>query len=117
MELGNAVFGNSRGKYPIEQVTGFEDEIARLFAVICPYDSAGLEFDNHIFSVFPYYWGDEKIFATKPNFLFKPTGFSIQWYKYPLRDSYTSQNITLNEFREIITQCLDSVPVSKSRML
>lgn len=197
MELGNAVFGNSRGEYPIERGVGWEKQLHRIFDVICPGNYRGEEFDNNVFSVFPYYWGDctcgydekegefsetvwhaeecyqseyKKIshynqwnnhdkwiekhikplyqkfgFETKsetwwhgcavrctcdyekkwevflsnnshdkncpivkPNFLFKPTGFSIKWYKYPLRDSYMSQNITLNEFAEIINQCVDS---------
>lgn len=237
MELGNLIFGNSRGEYPIERHVGFEDELCRLFdayAPDCDNSWYGVEFENNIFSVFPYYDGDctcgydEKYYqweaenehratcyqvalesamrewlkehpepraqmynaavgeiesgvtfisfkparrssakmwrewyskkrkfenktydslcakfgvgrergamghctcdykdrwhkflkenshdkncpVVKPNFLFKPTGFSIKWYKYPLRDSYMSQFITLGEFRKIISECVDSL--------
>lgn len=44
----------------------------------------------------------------KPNFFYKPTGFQIMWYKYPLRDSYMNQNITVDEFKEILTHCTES---------
>lgn len=44
----------------------------------------------------------------KPNFLYKPTGFKIMWYKYPLRDSYMNQNISLDEFKEILEHCVKS---------
>jgi hypothetical protein len=47
----------------------------------------------------------------KPNFLHNPTGFSIQWYKYPLRDAYMSEKITLVQFRKIIDECIQSVNV------
>ena len=44
----------------------------------------------------------------QPNFLYKPTGFSIMMYKYFLRDSYMNQNISLDEFREILKDCVRS---------
>jgi hypothetical protein len=202
MELGNIVFGNSRGEYPIERDEGFEKELYRLFEAVSPerdnsWREYGVRFENDIFSVFPYYWGDctcgydlkegefsdtvwhteacyqveyakvnhynlwnnhdewieryvkplyqkfgfetesenwwhgcsvrctcdyeqkwevflsanshdENCPIVKPNFLFKPTGFSIKWYKYPLRDSYMSQKITLDEFRKIVSKCVES---------
>lgn len=203
MELGNAVFGNSRGEYPLERDEGFEEEIFRLFDRI--YNTKqngyyGIDFENDTFTVMPYYWGDctcgyddresewcennyhrpecyyvaykkiahyydyspgknddfyekhlkplyqkfglptegenwwagyaamcncdysdrwDEFMKTnghskdcpivKPNFLYKPTDFEIQWYKYPFRDSYTNQPITLDEFRVIIDSCIKSV--------
>jgi len=228
MELGNAVFGNSRGEFPIERGAGFEEELFRLFNAYAPdrdnsWREYGVEFENDVFMVFPYYWGEctcgfddyeftekhsancyqtelekEKLkngwikgkygflkyaggglkfgddpgksweieqqkereiikklykkrgwdtksknwwhgcavrcdcdyneryekwlkkigypdghkkdcLLVKPNFLYKPTGFQIQWYKYPLRDSYSNQPITLKEFREIINECIKSL--------
>ena len=44
----------------------------------------------------------------QPNFLYKPTGFQIMCYKYFLRDSYMNQNINLDEFREILKNCVES---------
>lgn len=43
------------------------------------------------------------------NFVYLPTGYSIDWYKYPLRDAYQSEDITLKEFSEIISKCIASV--------
>ena len=45
----------------------------------------------------------------RPNFYYKPNGFEIQWYKYPLRDSYTNKPITLTEFKQIIDKCIESI--------
>jgi len=44
----------------------------------------------------------------QPNFLYKPTGFSIMWYKYALRDSYMNQDISLDKFRVILRDCVMS---------
>lgn len=211
MELGNIIFGNSRGEYPIgRDGRGFEEELYRLFDAYSPkrdnsWREYGEEFENDVFAVMPYYWGEcecgyeereyewceknkhraecyqidyhkipegvefskqylnrhgaflEKYikplykkhgiqvdfadknwwagcavictcdyasrwseFASnnqhaptcrivKPNFLYKPTGFEIQWYKYPLRDSYSNQPIEFNEFKKIIDACIASV--------
>lgn len=122
MELGNMLFGNSRGEFPIERSTGFETELDRLFDAYAPdrdtsWREYGVAFENNVFSVFPYYWGDcdcdeehlSDCKMIKPNFLFKPTGFSIDWYKYPLRDSYSNQKITLREFVTIIDACIESL--------
>lgn len=238
MELGNILFGNSRGSFSIERGQGYEQELARLFDVCAPDRDTnlrdyGVDFENDTFHVFPYYWGDctcgydefesewcehnhhaEDCYQTKlrtavaaydaqigyelpgsllecfdveaekvqrgvsvlsfipnaikrdlgklhsafeeetqrrlcqemnlsypkgcavhctcdyeerwatwsaenshrpdcllerPNFLYKPTGFSIEWYKYPLRDSYMSKNLNLQEFRKIIDACIASL--------
>jgi hypothetical protein len=239
MELGNMMFGNSRGSYPIERGNGWEQEIFRLVEAYSPLsddDRDPPEFENDVFSVFPYYWVDcncgfderdaewseahrhaagcyqsrvytetkaynEKIgykspssfmdmfytdsepvvieghtvgtamtmtprrddrelaklssdfedktrqrlcaelklsypqgcavhctcgyddeyqkwrktndhtaacLLVKPNFLYKPMGFEIQWYKYPLRDSYKNMNVGLGDFRKIIDICVGS---------
>jgi hypothetical protein len=234
MELGNLIFGNSRGEYPLERGVGFEEELYRLFDVIAKSqgrqsgDSYGEEYENDVFSVFPYYWGDctcgfdnyefteehsskcfqkeleqeklkngwiknnygfldyigsglkfgdnedkaykieekreknivkklyekkkgwdtkskdwwygfavrcdcdynqryenwlkqigypdghrEDCLLIKPNFLYKPTGLRIKWYKYPLRDAYISEEISLEEFRKVIDHCVQSVKQNK----
>jgi hypothetical protein len=122
MELGNLIFGNSRGEFPIERDAGFEEQWRRLTEAACiewygfPEDGCGLTHDaergwyeNDVFRVMPYYWGDDPDKAMLPNFLFKPTGFEINWYKYPFRDSYMNRDITPVEFAEIIDACVRSV--------
>lgn len=58
MELGNMVFGNSRGEVSITRHAGFEGLLLRLFAEAELDESYGEDFENEVFSVFPYYWGD-----------------------------------------------------------
>lgn len=45
----------------------------------------------------------------QPNFLYKPTGLRINWYKYPFRDSYMTPKITPAEWKKIMKHCTDSV--------
>jgi len=204
MELGNMIFGNSRGSFPIERGVGYEEELYRLFHAIDPnrdnsWREYGVEFENEVFSVFPYYWGDctcgfeeedyewdennecaETCFSVrlkkyqnelekegitlfndkseewqklvsawclengwsgwegsgghcdcgyndkyeewrkthnhdtkcpivKANFKHKETGFEINWYKYPLRDSYMSAKLSVEEFSKVIDTCIESI--------
>lgn len=66
-------------------------------------------FENDVFIVSPYFWGESEELHGKPNFVFKPEGIEIHWYKYPLRDSYINKKITLEHFKEILEKCKDSV--------
>lgn len=213
MELGNALFGNSRGEYPIPRSVGFEEQFIRLVNFYAPDNCApgyGPEFENATFKVMPYYWGDctceyedkenvwdennhhtntcyqtlvnnelvkrgwiydaetnfynppvnmcydvvkdikysvmqrhcaklglsypdgcavhctcdyednwvafveennhsENCLIVQPNFLYKPTGFTIDWYKYVFRDSYASCPTTLELFTTMINTCIASL--------
>lgn len=44
-----------------------------------------------------------------PNFHHKPSGYRLKWYKHPLRDSYASQNLSVDEFAVLIRSCVESV--------
>jgi hypothetical protein len=57
----------------------------------------GTNYENDVFAMRRFYWGDctcsddtlghgEHCGFSKPNFLFKPTGFRLEWYKYIGRD-------------------------------
>lgn len=116
MELGNIIFGNSRGEYEVPRKE-FEDILIPFMQEIGvgmrgydkDLDDTYATFDNEVFTIRPYYWGDNDSIASLPNFVYKPTNFEIQWYKYPLRDSYMNQDITVKEFKEIIEQCRKSL--------
>lgn len=116
MELGNIIFGNSRGEFEVPRKE-FEDILIPFMVEIGigytgyegDYIETNATFDNEVFTIRPYYWGDDDSIANLPNFVYKPTNFQIQWYKYPLRDSYMNQNITVKEFKEIIEKCKKSV--------
>ena len=45
----------------------------------------------------------------KPNFIYKPDGFRMCWYKYPLRSCYASRDITLDVFEKMIDACVKSL--------
>lgn len=197
MEMGNMLFGHSRGEYPIPRGKGWEEELNRLFDTYAPardnsWREYGEVFENDTFFVFPYYWGDctcgyetaewawseshqheptcyqaaytalspkerdtyrdktivkalckrfgipwnggagcavhctcshDRDWAAwsadhthgtecptvRPNFCYKPQDFQLMWYKYPLRDSYMNQEITLVDFHVIIDACIASL--------
>jgi hypothetical protein len=58
MELGNIVFGNSRGPVPIERGEGYERELERLFCAIDPDYFRDTPHENEVFAIRSYYWGD-----------------------------------------------------------
>jgi hypothetical protein len=47
----------------------------------------------------------------QPNFRFKPTGFKAHWYKYPLRDSYMTPEVSLPDWVAMLKACEASVTV------
>lgn len=116
MELGNMVFGHSRGEFEVPRHEGFEEELHRLFYACDPdwdRNDYSTDFENDTFMVHRYCWCGQETCpfcnCEKPNFLYKPTGFELSWYKYPLRDSYASEEPNLVKFREIIDKCIESV--------
>lgn len=118
MELGNLIFGNSRGKYEFPErnlVNSPEWEDLCKAAEVCNcYGSPEVErdfygFDNEVFTIRPYYWGEDESIAALPNFHFKPTNFTIDWYKYAFRDSYMNQDLTTEQILEIFNKCIESI--------
>ena len=114
IELGNLLFGNSRGKYAVDRdewQDPFCDFLHRNGFDMYGYYERGSErcFENNVFVVRPYYWGHAEEIADLPNFEYKPTGFTISWYKYPLRDAYASHNISTKEFMRILKECEKSM--------
>lgn len=124
MELGNMIFGCSRGPYEFPNRDIVDSwEWGRLINTVCDgcYGFAKDEFEcnarggfsNDIFEINPYYWGDcdcggddtDEHSSTCSlmihNFVYKPTGFWIDWYKYPFRDSYMSHDLTEEQILEI----------------
>lgn len=125
MELGNLMFGNSRGTYAIPRKSFskiitplFDDTYFDMYGYCTNRKSKYIKknkqegneyFENDVFIIRPYYWGENESLMILPNFVYKPTNLEISWYKYPLRDSYSNQNITLKEFKKIIQHCITSI--------
>ena len=198
MELGNWIFGVSRGEVPILRGAGYETLLNELFEAVDKEHNKntmgyGFDFENDTFEIHPYYWGDcpcgyEKLeyewyennkhkedcyqtiyrklekeyesilkipkkkvkelcikygiyynrgigsaihctcdysknwhkflesnghkkdcLMVRPNFLYKSTGYELMWYKYPLRDSYASEELSLIKFTNMIKDCINSI--------
>lgn len=122
MELGNLVFGNSRGEYFIPRET--YQPLFDLFrtrvgidgygyvtdgSLLTPYEMDCGWIDTPVFTIRHYYWGEDEDIAVLPNFTYKPTGFEMSWYKYPLRDAYCNMDLTPTEFSAMLDACVDSV--------
>lgn len=114
MELGNLLFGYSRGVYHIEPRMEYQSAFYE-FLEANGFDGYGHpadksdHYENDVFVIRPYYWGEDEEIARLPNFLYKPTGLEIRWYKYPMRDAYASANISVEEFKTILDECSRSM--------
>jgi len=130
VELGNLIFGHSRGNFEIPRKEAWESPMfdlqEKLMEGCSPY---GTPFENDVFSMRLYDWdaqctcGYEAIEdkwtnknkhtkecrLVKPNFLYKPTGFSLMWYKYALRDSFSNRKISLKKWQRMLKHCEESV--------
>lgn len=109
MELGNLIFGNSRGLYHVEPRMEYQDTFCKFLRRIgCDFEGCskdGEEIDNDVFTLRPYYWGEDEEKADLPNFIYKPANIKISWYKYPMRDAYCNQNVSIKTFKAILKEC------------
>ena len=66
-------------------------------------------FENDTFIIMPFYWDEDDFISSLPNFVYKPTGFSLSWYKYPLRGSYSNRPVTREELESMLIECKKSI--------
>ena len=118
MELGNIIFGNSRGLYHVTPREEYQDVFCE-FLHANGFDMYGYkegyksrEYDNGTFVIRPYYWGEDEEIAALPNFEFRPAGLQIKWYKYPMRDAYSNLDISVDELKRMLAACAASMRVS-----
>ena len=64
-------------------------------------------YENSTFEVKPYNWNDEE--ENDYHFWHKPSGFKLQWYKYPLRSPMVNMEITHEQFLDVLRDCHNSV--------
>ena len=113
IELGNLIFGYSRGDFSIDREKYQDLFVEKLEEIdVDAYghyegplekyknDRGGITTD--VIEINPYWWGDDDndFEIEKPNFFYKPTDLKISWYKYPMRDSYSNkplEEININE--------------------
>lgn len=139
MEIGNLLFGHSRGVCPVDRMP-FERLYSGIFnelldIVNCDnyghYMGKNKAFLSHLggfqcdlFEINPYWWGEcdcgcdeeageyhkDNCALVIPNFRYKLDNgeeFSIRWYKYPFRDSYSNMPITRELFSHIMKNCIE----------
>ena len=70
----------------------------------------GIKYENDVFRMEPYDWSCDEEENQKPNFLYKPTGLELRWYKYISRGTISNQNMTVAELENIIDECIKSLP-------
>jgi hypothetical protein len=120
MELGNMAFGHSRGEHPIDDRMGYLDDFMPLLDAICEGSIYGTNFENESFEMHPYCWCDEETCkqcgtGEQCNFVHKPSGLAVRWYKYAFRDSYMSKSVDRAGFREIVAECVASLEPNKQQ--
>ena len=73
-------------------------------------------YENDTFCVYPFWWGDDDNLeeVNKANFIYKPTGLEIEWYKYPFRSSYMNQDLTRDELKHVFEMCYQSIVRDKN---
>lgn len=66
-------------------------------------------YENDIFLINPYYWGDDEEIQDEPNFVFKPENLEIEWYKYPMRSGFSNKPIDTVNMKRILEICKESM--------
>jgi hypothetical protein len=123
MELGNLIFGHSQGEY---EVSRKYESLFETLAEALGFTNYFGDFECELFETHAYWWGDctcgvddltfdndeiepphsSTCMYNRPNFIYKPTGYELRWYKYPLRDSYGSEYLTEKEFTKMMLDCI-----------
>lgn len=77
---------------------------------LCLMSPDNSEEDNGVFSNRYFSWDDPDTLESqseclKPNFLFKPTGFEVTWYKHPFRSMWMNQDLSPREIMHMMALC------------
>lgn len=128
MELGNALFGHSRGEYVVdrngeacdllndlmselgfdgygrirEDVDAGDPTVKRILAVTARgVEVHGVQGGGTLLLTRSYWWGDdESPEAGLPNLEVPSMGFQLSWYKYMFRDAYSNRPLTVGLVRD-----------------
>ena len=91
------------------QSHGFDDYGHWIDTRLIPYVNEEGSFENAVFALFPYYWGDDEALQSIPNFVYKPDDICIYWYKYPLREAYANKPLTERKLADMLDVCGESL--------
>ncbi len=72
-------------------------------------EEESLDFSNDFFTIRSYYWGDDEDEMLEPNFEIPSEDFNLDWYKYPFRNSYASEELTPKRWNDLIQKCIKSL--------
>lgn len=72
------------------------------------------DYENDTFMIHHYCWCEKDdcrwCSRAAPNFLYKPSGFSITWYKWIGRETKANRAITGKQWAEVFKRCYESIP-------
>jgi hypothetical protein len=72
------------------------------------------DFSNDFFTMRSYCWDyEDEEEASKPNFEVPSENFSLTWYKYPFRSSYSSEKLNPKRWNDLIQKCIKSLEETK----
>lgn len=100
--------------HDLDDRMGFQQAFYELTQAMGDDTGYGVHFDNATFEMHPYCWCASDACPQcgtheQVNFWHKPSGLKIAWYKYPLRAANLNQQITLEAFDAIVTECVVSL--------
>ena len=114
LELGQMLFGNPTEEFPVPRQSWMSGPFQILMDAIT--EKTGEKdygytpnFSNDFFTIRSYYWGDDEDEMEKPNFEIPSENFSLTWYKYPFRGSYSSEKLTPKRWNDLIQKCIKSL--------
>src|ERR1043166_2916550 len=71
----------------------------------------GVRFENNTFMMHPFCWCEQDnckwCNGEAPNFLHKPSGFEVEWYKWIGRDSDYNRELANGEWSKIYQECIN----------
>ncbi len=62
-------------------------------------------YEDDVLSIRP----SEYVWSAEPTFVFKPSGFSMGWYKHAWRDPEQSEDLTVGEIRRVMRLCIEHI--------
>ena len=114
LELGQILFGNSTEEYSVPREKWMGGPFQILIDAIN--EKTGEKdygyaphFSNDFFIIRPYYWGEDENEMELPNFEVPSENFSLTWYKYPFRGSYSSEKLTPKRWNDLVQKCIKSL--------